>query len=138
MKEIEEFDWNEFINLGRNYLKRKSPARLRTGISRFYYGTFCSSKDFINKNKTYLGDESKKIMTSKNVDVHKETSRIFKYHNSYKKEEKGKIISKNLNKLRKMRNKADYDKKIYKSLNEMINEAKILSERIFELLEELN
>ena len=110
----------------------------RTGVSRFYYGSFCTSRDFINENKTYLNEKSKKIMTSKSVDAHGETSKIFKHHAKFKKGNKGKIISKNLNKLRKMRNQVDYDKIISTPLSQMINDSEKLSKRILELLNELN
>jgi len=138
MKKIIEFNWSEFIDLGIEYINDNNPAKQRTGISRFYYGAFCSSRDLINKKGTYIDNESKKIMTSKSADAHRETSKIFKHHEAYKKDEKGKIISKNLNKLRKMRNKADYDKIIGQPLGLMINESKILSERILKLLKEIS
>ena len=109
MKNQEKFEWSKFRDLGIEYLDEDNPAKQRTGVSRFYYSAFCSSRDFLNENKTYLDKKSEKIMTSKNVDVHRETSKIFKNHPKFKKDNKGKIISKNLNKLRKMRNQADYD-----------------------------
>lgn len=96
MIENEEFDWKEFTNLAVEYIDDNNPAKQRTGVSRFYYGSFCTSRDFINENKTYLNEESKKIMTSKSVDVHGKTSKIFKHHKKFKKGNKGKIISKNL------------------------------------------
>ena len=79
------FNWNDFTNLGIEYLNSSNQAKQRTGISRFYYGAFCSSRDLINKNGTYLGKKSKKIMNNKSADVHGETSRIFKHHNAYQK-----------------------------------------------------
>ena len=134
-----DFDWNEFISLGNEYIaENNSPAKHRTGISRFYYGAFCSSRDLINEKATYLGKKSKMIMTSHSADVHNETSRIFKHHKKYKKDNKGKIISKNLNKLRKMRNKADYDKTINQPLPDMIKKSKKISEVILNQLNELN
>ncbi len=96
MIENEEFDWKEFTNLAVEYIDDNNPAKQRTGVSRFYYGSFCTSRDFINENKTYLNEKSKKIMTSKSVDAHGETSKIFKHHEKFKKGNKGKIISKNL------------------------------------------
>lgn len=138
MIENEEFDWKEFTNLAVEYIDDNNPAKQRTGVSRFYYGSFCTSRDFINENKTYLNEKSKKIMTSKSVDAHGETSKIFKHHAKFKKGNKGKIISKNLNKLRKMRNQEDYDKIISKPLSQMINDSEKLSKRILELLNELN
>lgn len=139
MIENEEFEWNEFIIFASKCLNDdNSSVKQRTGISRFYYGAFCSSRDFINENETYLDENSKKIMTSKGADVHHETSKIFKHHEKYKKENSGKIISKNLNKLRKMRNKVDYDKVICEPLPKMIKESKKLSERIIKMLDQLN
>lgn len=138
MSRTDEFDWNEFTKIGIEFVSGKNQAKQRTGISRFYYGAFCQSRNFLNKKGTYLGEKSKKIMTSKSVDVHSETSRIFKRHKKYKNGNKGKIISKNLNKLRKMRNQADYDNVIHKSLSKMLNDSKILSDEILNLLTELN
>lgn len=138
MSESEEFEWNEFTDLGIEFLNNQNQAKQRTGISRFYYGAFCSSRDLINRKQTYLGYDSRKIMTSKSVDAHRETSKIFKHHSAYKKNQNGKIISKNLNKLRKMRNKADYDKIIIQPLNEMIIDSKKLSDQILEILKEFN
>ena len=60
------------------------------------------------------------------------------YNEASESTNKGKIISKNLNKLRKMRNQVDYDKLISKPLSQMINDSEKLSKRILELLNELN
>lgn len=138
MKNLNDSDWLEFAKLGKEYIHETNKAKQRTGISRFYYSAFCSSRDYINENRTYLNKKSEEIMTSKNVDVHRETSKIFKKHPKFKKGNKGKIISKNLNKLRKMRNQADYDKNIDKPLSNMINESKKISEIILNSLKELN
>ena len=54
MIENEEFEWNEFIIFGNKFLNDDdSSVKQRTGISRFYYGAFCSSKDFIKLVKEY-------------------------------------------------------------------------------------
>ncbi len=138
MKNQNKFEWSQFRDLGKEYINENNPAKQRTGVSRFYYAAFCSSRDYLNKNKTYLNKKSEIIMTSKNVDVHRETSKIFKKHPKFKKGNKGKIISKNLNKLRKMRNQADYDKILNKSLSKMINESEKISEIILNSLKNLN
>ena len=50
MIENEEFEWNEFIIFASKCLNDdNSSVKQRTGISRFYYGAFCSSRDFINE-----------------------------------------------------------------------------------------
>ena len=53
-----------------------------------------------------------------------------------KKDEKEKIISKNLNRLRKMRNEANYDNTTSKPLEKMLINAKLRSKFILELLKE--
>jgi hypothetical protein len=74
----------DFYRLGNSYIKDENPAKQRTGISRFYYSAFCSSRDLINEKETYLSDKSKKIMTGeKSGNVHEETRKIFKKHPHY-------------------------------------------------------
>lgn len=138
MSKQDSFNWIDFFNLGNSYMKEKSPEKQRTGISRFYYSAFCSSRDLINEKQTYLGSKSKEIMTSKNSDVHNETSKIFKKHENYKEDRKGRLISRNLNKLRKMRNEADYDKVTSKPLQKMLKNSKSRSKYILDLLSEFN
>ena len=75
-------------------------------------------------------------MHSKKADVHGETSKIFRKHGKFKKNNIGKTISKELDKLRKMRNKADYEKNT-SDLNKMMLKSKIKSERILNLLDNI-
>lgn len=77
-------------------------------------------------------------MQSKKSDVHGETSKIFRKHEKFKKNNIGKTISKELDKLRKMRNEADYEKITSDSLDNLMLKSKIKSERILELLDEIN
>ena len=134
MKKSEEFKWLEFNNLADSYINQNNDAKQRTGVSRYYYGTFCTIRDFLCENEIFLNTQSKEIMNSKKVDVHGETSKIFRKHEKFQKNNIGKFISKELDKLRKMRNEADYDKSTSKSLDEMIKKSKIRSERILQLL----
>ena len=138
MKQSEEFEWCEFNNLADSYINQSNEAKQRTGVSRYYYGTFCTTRDFLNENDIFLNEKSKKTMHSKKSDVHGETSKIFRKHERFKKNNIGKTISKELDKLRKMRNEENYDKITSDSLNKMILKSKIKSERVFQLLDELN
>lgn len=108
MKQSEEFEWCEFNNLADSYINQSNEAKQRTGVSRYYYGTFCTTRDFLNENDIFLNEKSKKTMHSKRSDVHGETSKIFRKHERFRKNNIGKTISKELDKLRKMRNDADY------------------------------
>ena len=138
MKQTNEFDWREFNNLADSYIEQTNEAKQRTGVSRYYYGAFCTTRDFLNENNIYLNEKSKKTMQSKKSDVHGETSKIFRKHEKFKKNNIGKTISKELDKLRKMRNEADYDKITSDSLDDLMLKSKIKSERISELLDEVN
>ena len=138
MKQTNEFDWREFNNLADSYIEQTNEAKQRTGVSRYYYGAFCTTRDFLNENNIYLNEKSKKTMQSKKSDVHGETSKIFRKHEKFKKNNIGKTISKELDKLRKMRNEADYDKITSDSLDDLMLKSKIKSERILELLDEVN
>ena len=138
MKQTEEFEWCEFNNLADSYINQSNEAKQRTGVSRYYYGTFCTTRDFLNENDIFLNEKSKKTMHSKRSDVHGETSKIFRKHERFRKNNIGKTISKELDKLRKMRNDADYNKITSDSLNKMMLKSKIKSERVLQLLDELN
>ena len=109
MDRTDEFNWNDFNNLANSYINQNNKVKQRTGISRYYYGTFCTMRDFLNENKIYLNKKSENTMNSKKPDVLSETSKIFRNHSKFQ-DNIGKIISKELDKLRKMRNEADYDK----------------------------
>ena len=50
MKQTNEFDWHEFNNLADSYIEQTNEAKQRTGVSRYYYGTFCTTRDFLNEN----------------------------------------------------------------------------------------
>lgn len=78
------------------------------------------------------------MTAEKRGNVHQETRKIFKNHPNYKNDKKGRIISQNLNKLRKIRNEADYDKTTSKSLKQMLENSKSRSKYILDLLNELN
>ena len=54
MCDEKSFDWKEYVKLANSYMNENNPAKQRTGISRFYYSSFCSSRDLINKKETYL------------------------------------------------------------------------------------
>nr|WP_294998392.1 hypothetical protein [uncultured Methanobrevibacter sp.] len=131
------FNWNNFNILADSFIDENDEAKQRTGVSRYYFETFCTARDFLNRNKYYLNNKSKKIMTSNKSDVHNETSKIFRKHKKFNNNEIGKIISKELNKLRKMRNQADYNQ-INNNIDNMIKKSKIRSERILKLLKKLN
>lgn len=98
------FDWKDYVYLAEELLGRQEESALRSSISRAYYGVFC-----IARNK-----KGYKNYTGSNVHL----TVINAYKNSQDRNEQS--IGQTLDKLRKSRNKADYneDRLIDKSLAE--------------------
>lgn len=53
MKESDEFEWHDFNILADSYINQNSESKQRTGVSRYYYGTFCTMRDFLRENNIY-------------------------------------------------------------------------------------
>lgn len=134
MKSKNTFDWCEYYNLANSFSNSNNDAELRTGISRFYYSSFCKCRDFIKDNKKFLGSESKKIMNSPTPDVHSETINILFNHNDL--QPYGAKIGNELSELRRRRNKADYDSSNYNVKSNYIY-VKARTEIIFKHLNQL-
>ena len=88
------FNWKEYINLAEEFVKfSNDEARLRTALSRAYYGAFC------------LARNKKGFKSYKKSNVHQKV--IMSFKSSYDNDEQ--LIGKYLDDLRKGRNDADYD-----------------------------
>lgn len=93
------FDWIDYISLAKVLIEMNDEASLRSAISRLYYGFFGIVRRYlINvKNKYYLREHS--------YYVHSKV-----YDELFKSDEDIEIeIANILNKLRSLRNNADYD-----------------------------
>ena len=96
------FDWSEYIDLGYDLLDSTrmdlEEAYYRASISRAYYGVFCLSRDKAGL-KTY------KPTSKADLGVHQKVIKQYKASA----DQKEKSIGLALDRLRRMRNKADYD-----------------------------
>ena len=99
-----KFDWSEDFNLAKQLAETSEEAELRSAVSRAYYSAFCLARNYLrdierdprlSRNKTY------------DINVHKYVADEFIH---YKSKSKTMIeIGNDLNRLRNMRNKADYE-----------------------------
>ncbi|MCK4416623.1 MAG: hypothetical protein KAV99_00460 [Candidatus Latescibacteria bacterium] len=98
------FNWRDYVDLAEELLNREEEACLRSSISRAYYGAFCIARNR-KGYKNYTG-----------ADIHWKV--IDEYKNSSDRNEQD--IGRILDKLRRSRNKADYneDRPISKPLAE--------------------
>ena len=90
MSNNEKFDWYRYYEHAQSYHDETDPAKLRTGIGRFYYSSFLESRDFILENKTFLNKFNRKIMNSQSGRIHQETSHTFDKHPSLNQRNVGK------------------------------------------------
>lgn len=106
------FDWSNYLILARE-LQRQGAVHLskeaesRSSISRAYYAAFCKSRNF-------LRDKRHKTL-SEGSDVHAEVQKEFRNSN----DKRLKAIGENLNRLRKYRNRADYND-VFPGLNNTV------------------
>ena len=105
-----DFDWEDYFDLGvelrDNY---DGEAYFRTIISRFYYACFGVTRKYLIENKIFRNKYSNKILKSKSPKVHSEVLKILKDNTIENRIPEHKQIYNYLNKLRRMRNVADYD-----------------------------
>jgi uncharacterized protein (UPF0332 family) len=93
------FDWIKFVMLGKVLMNRKNEESIRTAISRLYYGVF-------GVVRRYLINVCQKYYLRKPCgDVHRKVFNELNNSSDSTEREMANI----LNKLRAMRNRADYD-----------------------------
>ena len=116
------FDWNKNSNVGIHLMNYSSKEEYqRSSISRFYYSCFGPSKEYYEK-------AFRKILSTK--DAHKTLIDELKNSPFFEEQQLGK----KLKKLRKQRNRADYNKK---SRNFSVEKSKRTVEDIFDILNDL-
>ena len=98
------FDWSEYFYLAKELAETSEEAELRSAVSRSYYSAFCLARNYLrdieqdprlSRNKTY------------DFNVHEYVAKAFIHHQP--KSQTRIEIGNDLNRLRNMRNKADYE-----------------------------
>lgn len=126
-----KFDWEEYFNLAKELAGTTEEAKLRSAVSRAYYSVFCLARNYLrdiqqdprlSRNKTY------------DINDHQYVAEEF-IHNQSKSQPMIEI-GKDLTRLRKMRNKADYEDTMFNLQREARN-ALALAENIISALSNL-
>ena len=93
------FNWANFQTIADELAKRDDETAIRSAISRYYYAVFGSAR-------LYLIDyKNRQSLANKTSNVHRDVKNILEYSPDETESE----IGENLNKMRKLRNDADYD-----------------------------
>ena len=126
-----KFDWSEYFNLAQELAGTSEEAKLRSAISRAYYSVFCLARNYwrdiqqdprLSRNKTY------------EINPHQYVPQKFIHNQS--KSQTMTDIGRDLTRLRKMRNKADYEDTFY-NLEREARTALMLAQNIISALNEL-
>ncbi len=126
-----KFDWSEYFNLAKELAETSKEAELRSAVSRAYYSAFCLARNYLRDIQQYP-----KLWHNKTYDInaHQYVAEKFIYNQS-----KSQImieIGKDLSRLRKMRNKADYEDTMF-NLKREARTALMLAQNIISALSNL-
>jgi len=126
-----KFDWSEYFYLAKELAETSEEAELRSAVSRAYYSAFCLARNYwrdiqqdprLWRHKTY------------DINAHQYVAEKFIYNQS--KSQTMIEIGKDLSRLRKMRNKADYEDTIF-NLKKEARTALMLAQNIISALSKL-
>jgi uncharacterized protein (UPF0332 family) len=126
-----KFDWSEYFNLAKELAETSKEAELRSAVSRAYYSAFCLARNYLRDIQQYP-----RLWRNKTYDInaHQYVAEKFIYNQS-----KSQImieIGKDLSRLRKMRNKADYEDTMF-NLKREARTALMLAQNIISALSNL-
>jgi uncharacterized protein (UPF0332 family) len=126
-----KFDWSEYFYLAKELADTSKEAELRSAVSRAYYSAFCLARNYLRDIQQYP-----KLWHNKTYDInaHQYVAEKFIYNQS-----KSQImieIGKDLSRLRKMRNKADYEDTMF-NLKREARTALMLAQNIISALSNL-
>ena len=126
-----KFDWSEYFYLAKELAETSEEAELRSAVSRAYYSAFCLARNYLRGLQQYPKLWRKKTYE---INSHKYVAEKFIYNQS-----KSQImieIGKDLSRLRKMRNKADYEDTMF-NLKREARTALMLAQNIISALSKL-
>lgn len=124
---IMTFDWSQYLNLAKEFLGQLTPptnqeAKMRSAISRAYYAAFISARNYLQ--------ETEGLSIPKTADAHKYVVQQFKQSSETERQN----IGRNLEKLRRDRNEADYNN----SVPELFKISKIAVKRSQRVMSQLS
>ncbi len=126
-----KFDWSEYFYLAKELAETSEEAELRSAVSRAYYSAFCLARNYLRDIQL---DPRLSWHKTYDINAHQYVAEKFIYNQS--KSQTMIEIGQNLNRLRKMRNKADYEDIIF-YLKKEARTALMLAQNIISALSNL-
>ncbi len=126
-----KFDWSEYFYLAKELAETSEEAELRSAVSRAYYSAFCLARNYLRDIQL---DPRLSWHKTYDINAHQYVAEKFIYNQS--KSQTMIEIGQNLNRLRKMRNKADYEDTIF-YLKKEARTALMLAQNIISALSNL-
>ena len=126
-----KFDWSEYFYLAKELAETSKEAELRSAVSRAYYSAFGLARNYLRDIQQYP-----RLWRNKTYDIkaHQYVAEKFIYNQS--KSQTMIEIGKDLSRLRKMRNKADYEDTMF-NLKREARTALMLAQNIILALSKL-
>ncbi|CBN56323.1 MULTISPECIES: HEPN domain-containing protein [Kamptonema] len=133
------FNWSEYFNLAQELAAISSTnsaanqeAKLRSAVSRAYYAVFCLARNYLRDV-----EQDPRLSSNKTYDINDHQYVAEEFIFNQLKSQKITEIGRDLTRLRKMRNKADYEDTIF-NLQTEVKKALNLAQNIMKTLTELN
>lgn len=133
------FNWSEYFNLAQELAAISSTnsvanqeAKLRSAVSRAYYAVFCLARNYLRDV-----EQDPRLSSNKTYDINDHQYVAEEFIFNQLKSQKITEIGRDLTRLRKMRNKADYEDTIF-NLQTEVKKALNLAQNIMTSLSELN
>ncbi len=126
-----KFDWSEYFYLAKELAETSEEAELRSAVSRAYYSAFCLARNYLRDIQL---DPRLSWHKTYDINAHQYVAEKFIYNQS--KSQTMIEIGQNLNRLRKMRNKADYEDTMF-NLKKEARTALMLAQNIISALSKL-
>ncbi len=133
------FNWSEYFNLAQELAAISSTnsvanqeAKLRSAVSRAYYAVFCLARNYLRDV-----EQDPRLSSNKTYDINDHQYVAEEFIFNQLKSQKITEIGRDLTRLRKMRNKADYEDTIF-NLQTEVKKALNLAQNIMTSLTELN
>src|SRR4028118_849412 len=126
-----KFDWSEYFYLAKELAETSEEAELRSAVNRAYYSAFCLARNYLRDIQQYP-----RLWRNKTYDINDHQYVAEEFIHNQSKSQTMIEIGKDLTRLRKMRNKADYEDTMFNLQREARN-ALVLAENIISALSNL-
>jgi hypothetical protein len=128
-----QFDWLRFLTLAKELRARTEEEAVRTSVSRAYYATYHKALEFLDSKNVSISRGMASPGGAQATTSHDAVWKTF----SQSRDRRWQKIGEDGDRLKRKRQKVDYDSYVHKLIPDVADEALIVSQRIVDALAEL-